>query len=373
MAAPLYVGLMTGTSVDGIDACLVSFDAGVEELGHLHQPFPRDLRERILALARSGGTLAEAATLDVELGRASASAVLALLERTATPAGRVHAIGSHGQTVLHRPAGDAPTSIQLGDPSVIAVTTGIDTVADFRRADIAAGGEGAPLAPAFHATVFGDPRERRAVVNLGGIANVTRLDPDAAVIGFDTGPANILLDAWIGRTRGEACDADGAWAASGTVDTALLARLRRDPWFERPPPKSTGRERFDLDWVDARLAQQPAPVAAADVQATLAALTATTVADGLRATGPAPDRLIVCGGGARNADLVERLRGALPGTAVETSDAHGVDPQRVEALAFAWLAQRRLADRPGNLPSVTGAAHPLVLGALVRAPRSDGA
>lgn len=369
MAPALYVGLMTGTSVDGIDACLASFDApgGARERGHVHRAFPQALRERILALAR-GGTLAEAAGLDVELGRVSAEAVIDLLERTGTDPGAVAAVGSHGQTVLHRPTGDAPTSIQLGDPSVIAVTTGIDTVADFRRADLAAGGQGAPLAPAFHATVFAAPRERRAVLNLGGIANITRLDPDRPVTGFDTGPANILLDAWIARERGDAFDADGAWAASGRVDEALLARMHADPWFGRAPPKSTGREQFDLAWLEAHLAGLAHAPAAVDVQATLAALTATTVAAGLTGDGGAPERVIVCGGGAANADLLRRLRAELPDTAIDTSDAHGVDPRHVEALAFAWLAHRRVDNRPGNLPSVTGAAHRLVLGALVRAP-----
>ncbi len=376
MAPPLlYVGLMSGTSVDGIDACLAAFDdtGGAHEHAHVHQAFPEDLRRRILELARGGGTLAEAATLDVELGTASAMAVNALLGHAGVGPSRVRAIGSHGQTVLHRPADPAPSSVQLGDPHIIALRTGIDTVADFRRADIAAGGEGAPLAPAFHASVFRAPRERRAVVNLGGIANVTRLDPDAPVIGFDTGPGNILLDAWIAHQCGRACDTDGVWSAGGRVDEPLLARMRADPWFERPPPKSTGRERFDLGWLQEHLAGLGDAVAPVDVQATLAELTAHSVAAALDAAGPTPDRLIVCGGGAHNGDLLRRLRAQLPRVRVVTSADHGIEPQHVEPMAFAWLAQRRVHELAGNLPSVTGADRPLVLGALIRAAPMDRA
>lgn len=369
MSASLYVGLMTGTSADGIDACLASFpENGPVERAHIQRSFGGALRERILAVCRADATLADAATLDVELADASAAAVTELLGRAGIAAADVRAIGSHGQTVLHRPQGPAPTSIQLGDPHRIAVLTGIDTVADFRRADVAAGGEGAPLAPAFHAQVFAAADERRAVVNLGGIANVTLLRPGEPVLGFDTGPANVLLDAWIGRQRGERFDADGAWAAGGQVDTGLLERLSADPWFQRAPPKSTGRELFHAGWLDAHLARTNPEPAPRDVQATLADLTARTVAEGIQQTGTV-DRVLVCGGGAYNPDLLDRLRRRLDGPPVETTADYGIAPNHVEPMAFAWLARQRIEERPGNCPSVTGARRDLILGSLIRAPR----
>ncbi len=368
MSASLYVGLMTGTSADGIDACLASFPENRPvEHANLQRPFGDALRERILAVCRADATLADAATLDIELADASASAVTELLSRAGIAAADVRAIGSHGQTVLHRPEGSAPTTIQLGDPHRLAVLTGIDTVADFRRADVAAGGEGAPLAPAFHAQVFAAEAERRAVVNLGGIANVTLLRPGEPVLGFDTGPANVLLDAWIGRQQVERFDAEGAWAAGGQVVAGLLERMCADPWFQRPPPKSTGRELFHAGWLDAHLTHtdpQPAP---RDVQATLAELTARTVAEGIQQAGRV-DRVLVCGGGAYNPDLLARLQRRLDGPPVETTAEYGIAPNHVEAMAFAWLARQRIAERPGNCPSVTGASRDLILGSLIRAP-----
>ena len=365
---PLYVGLMSGTSLDGVDACLASFpDSGPREHSHTHMAFPEDLRERLLALARGHAELTSVADADAQVADTYALAVNRLLEQSATAAEGVRAIGSHGQTVLHRPHGPAPTSIQIGDPHRIAVATGIDTVADFRRADIAAGGEGAPLAPAFHAAVFSDPRETRTVVNLGGIANVTLLRPGEPVIGFDTGPANILLDAWITRHCDQPKDTNGAWSAAGRVDADLLEQMQADPWFERPPPKSTGRERFDLSWVDACVAATGRAIEAIDVQATLAELTAATIADALASLGHSPERLLVCGGGAYNVDLLQRLGTRLPTARVESTAAHGMDPQHVEAMAFAWLAARRVAGLAGNLPSVTGATRAVVLGTLIQA------
>ena len=368
----LYIGAMTGTSADGLDVCLASFDAGrPREHAHLHEPFPDELRTRILEVCRHGD-LAAAATIDVELADATVTAVQALLERAGVRADEVRAIGSHGQTVFHRPDGPAPTSVQLGDPHRIAVRSGIDVVADFRRADVAAGGEGAPLAPGFHATVFRQPGEARAVVNLGGMANVTVLPATGGpVLGFDTGPANVLLDAWIERERGAHYDADGAWAAGGRVDAALLERMRADAWFRRPPPKSTGREYFNPAWLERHLARQDTRIGARDVQATLAELTASTVADAIRDHAPGVGRVLVCGGGARNADLQQRLARQLGDVLLESTAAHGVEPEHVEAMAFAWLAERRIAEQPANCPSVTGATRELVLGALIRAPRSE--
>ncbi|HET6397787.1 MAG TPA: anhydro-N-acetylmuramic acid kinase, partial [Pseudoxanthomonas sp.] len=270
-------------------------------------------------------------------------------------------IGSHGQTVRHRPGGEAPFTLQIGDGNVIAERSGIATVADFRRRDVAAGGHGAPLVPAFHAALLHSESEDRAVLNLGGIGNYTLLPRQGPVRGFDTGPANALLDAWCQRHTGAAFDADGAFAAGGTVDEALLARLLDEPWFALPPPKSTGREQFHLDWVQARLRGGESP---ADVQATLLELSAATAADALRAHQPRTARVLACGGGVRNPVLMRRLAARLPGVAVESTAAHGLDPDFVEAMAFAWLARQTLAGLPGNLPAVTGARGPRVLGVV---------
>lgn len=371
MPASLYVGVMSGTSVDGIDACLATIDRRhCRERGHVYAPFEPALREHILAVAR-GSSLAEAATLDVHLADAYAEAIATLLAETGTEPGRIRAVGSHGQTVLHRPEGPAPTSIQLGDPHRLALRCGIDVVADFRRADIAAGGEGAPLAPAFHAAAFAHPDEYRCVANIGGMGNITLLPPgsDAPAGGFDTGPGNVLLDAWIAGQGEAGRDDGGAWAATGRVDEELLAGLRADPWFERPPPKSTGREHFDIGWLAQRAGKRLHALDPADVQATLAELTASTLADAVLEHAPRSVRLLVCGGGAHNHDLLDRLARRLPGVAVQTTGAHGIDPGHVEALAFAWLAWRRLHDLPGNCPAVTGARQAVPLGAVIRAPR----
>ena len=300
--------------------------------------------------------------LDATVALAFADAALALLQDAGVPRGRVRAIGSHGQTIRHRPQADPPFTWQLGDGNVIAERSGIDTVADFRRRDVAAGGQGAPLMPAFHAALLGSPQEDRAVLNLGGIANFTLLPVGGEVRGFDTGPANALMDAWCERHTGRAYDADGAFAASGQVDAALLARLLADPWFALPPPKSTGREHFHLDWLQARMGETVLPPA--DVQATLLDLTARTVADALQMTQPDTRRVLVCGGGVRNAVLMARLAAYLPQAIVESTAMHGLEPDYVEAMGFAWLARETLAGRPGNLPAVTGASGRRILGTV---------
>lgn len=372
MAPPRrYLGLMSGTSADGIDAALVEFesdDAGVRPALRFARTYPWDpaLRARLVALGQQDATptLDEVGALDVAIGRAFAAAALRALEDSGTTAGEVEAIGSHGQTLRHDPRGSLPFSLQLGCAATIAERTGVTTVAGFRARDVAAGGHGAPLVPALHAALLRDPGESRAVLNLGGIANFTLLPPAGDVRGFDTGPANGLMDAWCLRHRGEAFDRGGAFAASGRVDDALLARLLDEPWFAVAPPKSTGRDRFHLGWVEARLAGDEDP---ADVQATLLALTARTVADALRATQPDTRRVIACGGGVHNPALMAVLAAELPGVVVESSAAHGLDPDAIEAMAFAWLARETLAGRPGNLPSVTGAAGPRILGAIHRA------
>lgn len=360
-----YVGLMSGTSVDGVDAVLVDFDDGDSPtlVDAAAMPFDDALRDALLALQQSGpDELHRAAIAAQRLVDVHAALVAALLAATGTAASDVVAIGSHGQTVRHRP--ELGFTIQIDAPARLAETTGIATVADFRSRDVAAGGQGAPLVPAFHDAVFRRPGIHRAIVNLGGMANVTDLpaDPATPVRGWDCGPGNALLDGWSGRHRGERYDAGGGWARGGTVDHALLDRLAAEPWFERPPPKSTGRDLFDLAWLDARLDDgiDRAPV---DVQATLAELTARTVADSIGRFAGRPDELVVCGGGAYNDDLCARLSRAA-GIPVTTSDRLGIAPEHVEAMAFAWLAMRCIAGRPGNLPAVTGAAGPRILGAI---------
>jgi anhydro-N-acetylmuramic acid kinase len=370
MPASLFLGLISGTSADGIDAALVAFDdqagTGVAKarlvFGRTY-PWQPALRAQLVELGQQSAlvSLDAIAELDVRIGRAFADAALQALADSGIAAVEVAAIGSHGQTLRHRPDGECPYTLQLGDPNTIAERTGIRTVADFRRRDVAAGGHGAPLLPALHAALLRGEAEDRAVLNLGGIANLTLLPKAGAVRGFDTGPANGLMDAWCLRHRGEAFDRDGAFAAAGRIDEALLARLLADPWFALPPPKSTGRDQFHLGWVESQLRGDEAPQ---DVQATLLALSIRTVGDALRATQPTTARVIACGGGVHNRALMVALADALPGCVVESSAAHGIDPDAVEAMGFAWLARQTLHGLPGNLPSVSGANGPRVLGGI---------
>ncbi|MDX1607555.1 MAG: anhydro-N-acetylmuramic acid kinase, partial [Candidatus Competibacterales bacterium] len=347
----LYIGLISGTSVDGIDAVLADFDERPPRvLQCLTRPLAPGLRRALLDLAHpGGGDVDRLARHDNAVARACADAVHELLEASATPGAAIQAIGSHGQTVRHVPDEAEPYTVQLGNPSLLAELTHITVVADFRRRDLAAGGQGAPLAPAFHRAFFRDRTADRAVVNIGGIANLTLLpaDPQAPVRGFDSGPGNGLLDAWIEQHRQQSYDRDGAWAGSGRVLPGLLERLLEEPYFARPPPKSTGRDHLDLNWLCRRLAGDEAP---ADVQATLAELTAVTIAGALRAQAPAVRQLLVCGGGVHNRDLLTRLRVALTDIEVASTAAQGIDPDYLEALGFAWLARRTLGGRPGNLP-----------------------
>ena len=366
-----HLGLISGTSADGIDAALVDFDddsAAAPPRLRFARTYPWDpaLRARLVALGQQDAMLSldDVGELDTAIGQAFAAAALQALADAGVDRTTVAAIGSHGQTLRHRPHGALPFTLQLGCAATIAERTGLTTVADFRRRDVAAGGHGAPLVPALHAALLHSADESRAVLNLGGIANLTLLPASGAVRGFDTGPANGLMDAWCLRHRGEAYDRGGAFAASGRVDGALLARLLAEPWFALPPPKSTGRDQFHLGWLEAHLATD---AAAADVQATLLALTVRTVADALRMQQPDTARVIACGGGVHNAALMAALAAELPDMCVETTAAHGLDPDAIEAMAFAWLARETLAGRPGNLASVTGAAGPRILGAIHRA------
>lgn len=363
-----YIGLMSGTSMDAIDAVLVGFRGdSIELVAHHTHPLPKTLRGSLLDAAHDAATpISRMTELDVQTGRLFAGAALALLRHSSISAQKIRAIGSHGQTIYHRPSSDAPTTLQIGDPNIIAERTGIVTVADFRRRDIAADGQGAPLVPAFHRAVFHSASEDRVVLNIGGIANITILPRDAGepVRGFDTGPGNALMDDWIRRHQGVSFDRDGAWAASGRVQTGLLNALLNDSYFAQPPPKSTGREHFNPSWFTDVLQSCQSSFAAADVQATLCELTAAAIVLAIEEHAPTVTRVLVCGGGARNAHLMTRLHARLTPRIVEPTDLHGIPSQWVEAMAFAWLARQRLMGSPGNLPAVTGARHSVVLGAV---------
>ncbi|MEP6898913.1 MAG: anhydro-N-acetylmuramic acid kinase [Rhodanobacter sp.] len=368
----LYLGLISGTSVDSIDAVLVDFSEDLPRplATHAH-PWPAELRERMLAIAQDERTLDLDAfgRLDVEIGHRFADAAMHLLEHHGVSAERVRAIGSHGQTLRHRPAGAYPFTMQLGDPSVIAERCHIDVVADFRRTDMAAGGQGAPLLPALHAMLLAQPDRTRVVLNLGGIANITVLSAEGSVLGFDTGPANGLLDAWCLRHCGEPFDRDGAFAASGKVDQKLLEALLADSYFALEPPKSSGREHFHLGWLATH--HRMNALTPADVQATLLELTACSVASAILEHAASVVDVLVCGGGVHNGVLMRRIETLLSPRKLSSTARYGVDPDFLEATAFAWLARQRLLGLPGNLPAVTGARGPRVLGAIYSAPSVD--
>lgn len=365
----IFIGLMSGTSLDGIDAALVRFDleAGREVpvlLGSNYQPYPSALRNRLKAFCFAESvSMAEYGTLDALMGELFAEAANVLIESSGMDRRLIRAIGSHGQTVYHKPEGEHPFSIQIGDPNRIAELTGITTLADFRRRDLAAGGQGAPLTPAFHQAVFGSGCEHRVVVNIGGIANLTCLPVDSArnVTGFDSGPGNTLLDFWVQQHLDQAYDRNGEWGAKGQGSEALVNELLADPYFARPAPKSTGQEYFSARWLLSHLERHE--VSAVDVQATLLELTARSITDALQAAMPDAGQVLLCGGGVHNLALVERIRHRMKCKVVTTAH-YGVDPDWVEAMAFAWLARQTLAGLPGNLPSVTGARHPVVLGGI---------
>jgi len=346
---------MSGTSLDGVDAVLLDAAAAPRVLASVHHPFDEALRRELLALNRAGDNeIDRSARLGNELAKRYAAAVADLLRGCGKRTDEVRAIGCHGQTVRHRP--DRGYTVQIGNAALLAELAGISVVADFRARDIAAGGQGAPLAPAFHATLFRHRSENRVVVNLGGIANVTRLPIEGTVLGYDCGPANCLLDLWAAKHLGKPYDDDGRWAAGGSVQPALLARLLDEPFLNAPAPKSTGRDLFNEAWLNARLRGE----APQDVQATLLEFSADCVADACKGA----TRVIVCGGGTANGALMRRLSQLLAPAAVESSAVHGLDPSLVEAAAFAWLAERTLSGAPGNLAEVTGARGPRVLGAI---------
>lgn len=360
-----FIGLMSGTSLDGVDGVIADFNGSLRVQTHAYRPFPDALRAEILALNQSGSDeLHRSALAANSLVHLYAEVVSELLHTSGLPAARIRAIGAHGQTVRHRPGLFDGTgyTVQLNNPALLAELSGITVVADFRSRDVAAGGQGAPLVPAFHQAVFGRPDMAVAVLNIGGISNLSVLAGER-VLGFDCGPGNALLDHWCRQHTGQAYDAGGLWAASGQVHEGLLHTLLQEPYFGQPPPKSTGRDLFHAAWLNRHLAAHAA-IHAADVQATLTELTACVCAADLRRHGAACRQLYVCGGGALNQELMRRLQGHLPEVKVESSEAAGLPPLQVEAAAFAWLACRTLAGETGSLESVTGARGARVLGAI---------
>lgn len=360
---PLYLGVMSGTSLDGLDAALVELQPGQlpRLLASRYTPMPAELGQQLLALCRSGeDEIARSALAENAWAALAAQTIAELLQQEQLAPGRIRAIGSHGQTIRHEP--QRCFTVQIGNPALLAELTGISVVADFRRRDVAAGGQGAPLVPAFHLALFGSERPR-AILNVGGFSNLTLLAPQQPVRGFDCGPGNVLLDAWIRHVRGEAFDRDGAWAAAGMADLPLLQLLLADDYFSLRGPKSTGRERFNLDWLLTQLQARP-PLAAADVQATLLELTAHSIAASLREALPAAEELLVCGGGAHNRRLMQRLGELLPGCQVASTDSRGLPADWIEAMAFAWLAHCCLEGLPANCPEVTGARGRRILGAI---------
>lgn len=363
---PFFIGLISGTSLDGIDAVLVDFSSGAPQLHTaLHTPYSAPLLSELRALCQPGeNEIDRMGELDHQVAIAFAETVETLLAKAGIEARRITAIGSHGQTVRHRPSATHPFTLQIGDPNILAEKTGITTVADFRRRDMAAGGEGAPLVPAFHQALFQSPEFARVALNLGGIANITCLPPlnGGTIVGYDTGPANTLLDGWIRRHRDLSFDDQGEWASSGQLNESLLKRLLADPYFTMASPKSTGTEYFNLTWLDTLLPETP--LSPEDVQRTLVELTACTAADAIRREGFERAQILVCGGGTHNRFLLERLRHQLPKGSVVSTAAHNLDPDWIEAMAFAWLARQTLAGRSGNLPSVTGARRAVPLGAI---------
>ncbi|MDR6914055.1 anhydro-N-acetylmuramic acid kinase [Pseudomonas sp. 3296] len=358
----LYIGVMSGTSLDGLDIALVELSPAIKLIATHYIPMPVSLRTELLGLCASGpDEIARSAIAQQHWVKLAAKGIHSLLDQKNLKPEDIRAIGSHGQTIRHEPA--RGFTVQIGNPALLTELTGITVVSDFRSRDVAAGGQGAPLVPAFHEALFDERAGHRAVLNVGGFSNLSLIEPGQPVAGFDCGPGNVLLDAWIHQQRGENFDRDGQWAASGNVEPDLLNQLLSDPFFVTKGPKSTGREVFNLPWLTQHLSKLPT-YAAEDVQATLLELTALTIVESLQHAQPNTQELLVCGGGAHNATLMERLAGLLPNTKVSSTATHGVDPDWVEAMAFAWLAHCCLEGIAANRPSVTGARGQRVLGAI---------
>ncbi len=359
---PLYLGIMSGTSLDGLDIALLKQDARAELIDALYVAMPDDLKAELLALCQPGpDEIARAAQAEQQWARLAAKGVEQLLARQQLDPSAIRAIGSHGQTIRHEP--DRGYSCQIGAPALLTELSGISVVCDFRSRDIAAGGQGAPLVPAFHEALFASSEHPTAVLNVGGFSNITLLQPGRATQGFDCGPGNVLLDAWIQQQQGLPFDRNGDWSRQGCIQPALLEAFLADPFFHLKGPKSTGRETFNLRWLQTRCDSMPA-CSAADVQATLLELTAQSCARALQQTLPEAQRLLVCGGGAHNGALLERLAQLLPDTHVASTEAFGMHPDWVEAAAFAWLAHCCLEGQAANRAAVTGARGPRILGAI---------
>jgi len=362
-----YIGLMSGTSIDAIDAALVTFKQQENQLvSFVSYPVPESIRDRLHQFIQAGpeATLEEYAHLDVVMGHLFTEAVTALLKKSGLQAEQITAIGSHGQTLYHQPDGNMPTSLQAGDPNIIAEKSTITTVADFRRRDIAAGGQGAPLVPAYHQAMLQSTTENRCIVNIGGIANITVLPAnlDASITGFDTGPGNTLLDQWSKLHRGNNIDIDAAFAKQGIANKALLDKLLSDPYFSKPIPKSTGREYFHLSWLDKYI--QNNHLSPEDIQATLCELTAFSILDAIKTYAQDTEKLFVCGGGVHNPELMRLLESNEMNMEVNSSETAGINPDHMEAMAFAWLARQTILGLTGNLTSVTGARTHTLLGGI---------
>ncbi|WP_339070319.1 anhydro-N-acetylmuramic acid kinase [Pseudomonas idahonensis] len=358
----LYIGVMSGTSLDGLDIALIEQSPAIRLIATHYIPMPETLRAELLSLCASGpDEIARSAMAQQHWVKLAAQGIHSLLQQQQLQAQDIRAIGSHGQTVRHEPS--RGFTVQIGNPALLTELTGITVISDFRSRDVAAGGQGAPLVPAFHEALFEQRSGKRAVLNVGGFSNLSLIETAKPVAGFDCGPGNVLLDAWIQTQRAETFDRNGQWAASGQLDQALLKTLLSDPFFATQGPKSTGREVFNLQWLNQHLAQHPA-IPAENVQATLLELTALTIVDSLQAAQVDTRELLVCGGGAHNGTLMRRLSALLPGTQVNSTAVYGVDPDWVEAMAFAWLAHCCLEGIAANRPSVTGARGPRVLGAI---------
>ncbi len=359
----LYIGVMSGTSLDGIDLVAVKFTGQTPHvLAKRMMAFPEKMKDLLIALSQGEKiTLQEVGQIDHLLGQTYADCINHFIEESQLNRNEIQAIGCHGQTVFHQPDGEYPFTMQLGDANIIAAKTGIVTVADFRRKDMALGGQGAPLVPAFHAAMFSDPSLCRVIVNIGGIANITVLQPNETVQGYDTGPGNMLMDAWIHKHKGLAFDPDGQWASEGHVDALFLNQLLSAPYFSKPQPKSTGRELFHLTWLEEQIALFGQSLKSEDIQASLLMFTACSIANEIKMR-PAGE-LLVCGGGAKNPQLMKALQEELSSWKVIDTD-NMMDSDYVEAIAFAWLASRILSGKTGNLPAVTGASRQCLLGAI---------
>ena len=358
----LYIGVMSGPSLDGLDIALIEQTTAIKLIATHYTPMPESLRAELLGLCASGpDEIARSAIAQQEWVRLAAQGIDALLSQQQLKPEAIRAIGSHGQTIRHEPA--RGFTVQIGNPALLTELTGITVVSDFRSRDVAAGGQGAPLVPAFHEALFEERSGNQAVLNVGGFSNLSLIEPTKPVAGFDCGPGNVLMDAWIQQQRGENYDRNGDWAASGTAEPALLKALLSDPFFVTKGPKSTGREVFNLPWLERHLASLQA-YPAENVQATLLELTALTIIESLKSAQSNTRELLVCGGGAHNAALMNRLAELLPNTKVASTATHGVDPDWVEAMAFAWLAHCCLEGIAANRPSVTGAKGLRVLGAI---------